>query len=69
MKQTKEIYVSPQIEVIQVENEGVIAASGNLPGVGDGGDAFSRSSTRSNYNHSSVSDLEDMIENILTTKK
>ena len=47
MKQTKEIYVSPQIEVIQVENEGVIAASGNLPGVGDGGDAFSRSNQAS----------------------
>ena len=35
----KQKYLAPSIEVIKMENEGVIATSGNLPGVGDGGSA------------------------------
>lgn len=30
----KEKYLAPQIEIIKMENEGVIATSGNLPSVG-----------------------------------
>ena len=33
----KEKYLAPQIEIIKMENEGVIATSGNLPSVGNGG--------------------------------
>ena len=32
----KEKYLAPQIEIIKMENEGVIATSGNLPSVGNG---------------------------------
>lgn len=70
----KENYVSPQIEVIPMETEGVIAGSGNLPGVGDGGGGYRtagtyRSGSTRGYNGSAVSDLEDMINNILTIEQ
>lgn len=61
-------YEAPSIEVIKIENEGVIAASGNggasLPNVGDGGSAFG-STTSSSY-ASTSSDIEEMINDILT---
>ena len=44
----KEKYLAPQIEIIKMENEGVIATSGNLPSVGNGGSAYS-SRARSTY--------------------
>ena len=67
----KENYVSPQIEVIPMETEGVIAGSGKLPGVGDGGGGYRsagtyRSGSTRGYNGRAVSDLEDMINDILT---
>lgn len=67
----KENYVSPQIEVIPMETEGVIAGSGKLPGVGDGGGGYRsagtyRSGSTRGYNGSAVSDFEDMINDILT---
>lgn len=66
-------YVAPAIEVIEMENEGVIASSGNLPGYGDG-EMFStgnssRMRSNSNYNAASFSELEDAINNILTFDK
>ncbi|MBV3636651.1 hypothetical protein [Bacteroides cellulosilyticus] len=70
----KENYVSPRIEVIPMETESVIAVSGgSLPGVGDGGNVFGyhstgtyrNGSTRS-YNGAAGSDLEDLINDILT---
>lgn len=72
MTQKKEKYLSPMIEVIKLENGGVIAASGNLGGVGNGGSAFSsRSSYRSGTRgrSASTSDLEDLINDILTIDK
>lgn len=36
-KSNRRSYISPELEVIAMENQGVIAAS--LPGVGDDGDA------------------------------
>lgn len=67
-------YVAPAIEVIEMENEGVIASSGNLPGYGDD-DMFSSGSSsqmRNNsnsYNAASFSELEDAINDILTFEK
>lgn len=65
----KEKYVTPQVEIIEMENEGVIALS-NMPG---GNPAFpSRSSARkstSYHSASSISDLEDLINDILTVQK
>ena len=54
MKQEKkQMYVAPAIEVIKMENEGVIAASGgSLGDLIDGGSAFSTG--RSGYLGSSV---------------
>ena len=64
----KDMYVSPHIEVIKMENEGVIAASGNLPPVGGGGSAIS--STRGgSYNSAGSSDLEDLVNDILTVEQ
>lgn len=73
MKQTmKEAYVAPSIEVIEMENEGsVMMASGGVGGgYGNGGTFKSvsnsyNSRTRNSYSASS-SDLEDMINDILT---
>ena len=62
-KQTqKETYEAPSMEVIKMENEGVIAASseGYNPV-----QTKSYSSTR-NYGSASSSDLEDLINDILT---
>ena len=66
----KEKYLAPQIEIIKMENEGVIATSGNLPSVGNGGNAYSILAryTRG-YNGASSSDLEDMINDILTIEQ
>lgn len=71
MKQTiKDAYVAPSIEIIELENEGtVMSASNNMPGIGNGGGIgtpTTRSNTRS-YGASS-SDLEDMINDILTVE-
>lgn len=67
MKQLKKKhYVAPHIEVVAMENEGVIAASsgGNLPDVGDGGSAFGIYS--GSGASASSSDIEEMINEILT---
>lgn len=62
-------YVSPQIEVILVKNEGGFAVSGEMeiPGFGDGGSMQSSISTVGNsYIASSASDAENRINHILT---
>lgn len=69
MKQ-KEGYISPAIEVIRMENEGVIASSVN--GFGSGGDAFggsTPSSRSTNSRAANTSDLEDMINDIFTSEQ
>lgn len=56
------------MEVIEMENEGVIAASGGLNGFEDA-EMFSRSrstGSKTNYNAASFSELEDAINDILT---
>lgn len=66
----KENYLAPTLEVIKMENEGVIATS--TPGVGDGGSAFSTSYSvrRTNsYGTASESEFEDLIEDILSPEQ
>ena len=60
----KEPYTAPSIELIEMENEGVIAASGESV-------TQTPMSTRTpnRYNGASSSDLEDMINDILTIEK
>lgn len=63
----KEQYMAPAIEVIKMEAEGsVMSASGNLPDVEPGGSGTRSSRTYSGYNGASSSELEDMINDILT---
>lgn len=72
MMTRKKHYVPPQIEVIQVENEGVLAASGQMdvPSFNDGGSMYgSRSTVGNSHNTSPASDIEDMINNILTIEQ
>ena len=68
-EQVKQAYVSPQIEVIKMENEGtVMSASGNLgDGIGNGGN-IGTPAARRGYNAAGSSDLEDMINDILTVE-
>lgn len=68
MRQTREMYVSPLIEVIEIENEGVIATSANtgssLPNITDGGSAY-----RTNSSRATQSDIESLIEDIFTIEQ
>ncbi len=64
----KEAYTAPFAEVIKMENEGVIAASGQ--GSTEDYTPTPMSNTRVNrsYNSASGSDLEDLINDILTVE-
>ena len=61
----KKQYVAPSIEVIAMENEGVIAASG---AGGNTEDYTPTPLSGSAYSGASSSDLEDMINDILTVE-
>lgn len=56
-----------------MEVEGVIAGSGRLPLIGEGGSAYrsgnARSSAIRSYNGASSSELEDLINDILTVEQ
>ena len=76
--QPRQTYMAPAIEIIEVENEGVMAASANgvSPGgnYGNGGSMFgsgtrSSSSRTSPHNTSTLGELEDIINDILTVRK
>ena len=60
----REAYITPSIEVIKMENEGVIATSGEPyhPITR----SYSGSTSTHSYNSASSSDLEDLINDILT---
>ena len=60
----KKQYVAPSIEVIAMENEGVIAASGGTGPSENYGESGMSSAYRPG--NASGSDLEDMINDILT---
>lgn len=73
-KTIKEKYLPPLVEVIEVENEGVMAnsPSAQLPGIGSGswGSGTVRRSTGSTHQSAGVlQDLEDLINEILTVEK
>lgn len=69
MKKKREHYVSPQIEVIRMKNEGVIALSGNTPGSLTNQDWAQPTNRASRtYNSASSSSIEDMINDILTVE-
>ena len=66
-KRQKKQYETPAIEVIAMENEGVIAASGASGASGtENYDPVPLSGSA--YNGASSSDLEDMINDILTVE-
>ncbi|NDW13719.1 hypothetical protein D0T50_12575 [Bacteroides sp. 214] len=66
----KTIYEKPQVEIINVENEGVMANSpgGQLPGGYGNGGGIGANSTRSTNTHNSSTrqELEDLINDVLT---
>lgn len=72
MKVEKQKYISPLVEVIQMENEGNVMTA-SLPTPGDGGSGFRNSGiyrkTSRGYNSASGSDLEDLINDILTVEQ
>lgn len=63
----KQAYVSPSIEIIEMENEGVIAASGEDYNPHPLTKSSYSTPTRS-YNSASGNDLEDLINDILTVE-
>lgn len=66
MKQKKQQYVSPQIEVIRMENEGVIASSvNNINNIPMSKSTYGR---KRSYNNATTSELEDLINDILTVE-
>ena len=73
-KQNKEKYLAPAIEVIEVEHEeGVMALSdlsGGNPALPGSGARSNTRSTKSNIQTASpLTDLEDLINDLLTVKK
>ena len=62
----KKAYQSPVIEVVHVESEGVIAASGNLPGSTEGYTPTQIGNSAYSSNSAAYSDLEDLVNDILT---
>ena len=66
-KMRKEAYTAPSVEVIRMENEGVIAAS-NYGSSTEGYEKVQTTSYSRGYNSASGSDLEDLINDILTVE-
>ncbi|WP_300699962.1 hypothetical protein [Bacteroides sp.] len=68
----KQAYTAPSIEVIEMENEGAVmtaSATGSLGGFGKGETIGGTSGTKArSYNSAGSSDLEDMINDILTVE-
>lgn len=69
----KEKYQVPQIEIIQVENEGLMAASATIGDFTGNNNMFpsSRAARRTSSNASTpnLQELEDLINDILTVSK
>ena len=62
----RDSYVSPSIEIIRMENEGVIAASGSTENYTP--TTMSLQSTPRSLNSASSNDLEDLISDIFTVE-
>lgn len=73
----KEQYLAPAIEVIKMETEGGVMSGSLGGGIGDGGNGLAGNSygrrtggaTRHSYGSASTSELEDLINDILTIEK
>lgn len=66
----KEKYTPPVMEVIPMETESVIAGSGNVPDIPIRPLGTTTSRGRQSYSNStSMSELEDMINDILTIEQ
>ncbi len=70
-KKRKETYVSPQLEVIRMENEGVMAASGDLNNFTQGGNWGGTPNTRSTHygTRATESDIEEMLNDLFTIEQ
>lgn len=69
-KNRRETYAAPTVEVVKLENEGVIAGSpdsGNAEGYNPP-KPLSSSRPARGYNSASSSELEDLINDILTVE-
>ncbi len=65
----KETYVKPEIEVIKMEQEGIIAFSGGSQQNPRTRSSYSSRSRGQSYGSASCSELEDLINDILTIEK
>ena len=69
----KMAYTPPQLEVIEMDMEGTVMVAsgggGSLNDFGSGGGLTQQSSVRRSYNSASSSDLEDLINDILTVEQ
>lgn len=69
-KKTRKQYLPPQIDVIPMETEGsMMIASGGVPPLDPGGNWGTSTSRTRQYNTASDSDLEDLINDILTVEQ
>ncbi|WP_294590492.1 hypothetical protein [uncultured Bacteroides sp.] len=62
----KETYTAPSLEVIKMENEGIIAASGNTESYQS--TQMSKTHVNSSYSSASSSDLEDLVNDLFTVE-
>lgn len=65
-KNRRETYAAPSVEVVKLEIEGVIAGSSYAPPYEE--ETMSTVRTNRSYNSASSSDLEDLINDILTVE-
>lgn len=70
----KQPYSPPQIEVIKMESEGSVMSASNFGGgsaysTGRRSGSYRSSGSTRRHNSSSISDLEDLINDILTIEK
>lgn len=67
-KNRRETYAAPSVEVVKLENEGVIAGSLNSTTPPYENTPMSTVRTNRGYNSASSNDLEDLINDILTVE-
>lgn len=72
-EQSRQPYLEPLVEVIEMESENVLALSSSandLPGFTDSGSMYNSSNAlRTPYNTAPTGELEDLINNILTIEQ
>lgn len=71
MDKTKQKYIPPIVEVIEMMNECAVmvgSGTGKPGGIGNGGQIFSTGRSGRGSGYASSSDLEDLINDILTVE-